>query len=82
MSKPKNTNSFSGQAVTTMKVNDGSGLLAVAVKLTIVNGSVTTFEIMNSPNLPAAAIGQCQTQLWAMMRTQTVSPDNLKVGMQ
>ncbi|HEY9661960.1 MAG TPA: hypothetical protein V6C65_26185 [Allocoleopsis sp.] len=82
MAKSKSPNGFSGTAVTAMKVDDGSGLLAIAVKLTIIDGKVSGFEILNSPNLPAASIGQCQTQLWSMIRQQTISPDNLRVGVQ
>lgn len=45
-------------------------LLTVAAELTIVDGKVTDFKILNAANLPAASIGKAQASLWEQIRSQ------------
>jgi hypothetical protein len=51
---------------------DGDGLLAVSALLTIVDGKVSSIELMGPPNLPAAAIGQGSAELWRQVREQRI----------
>ena len=72
MAKPKSQASYSGKAVAAFKCQDGDGLLAVSALLTIVEGKVTSVELMGAPNLPSAAIGSAQQELWRQLRSQTI----------
>ena len=74
MSKVKNQTpaTYTGKAVTSFKCKDGDGLLAVSAILSIVNGKVTSVEILGAPDLPASALGKAQQELWKQLRTQTI----------
>ena len=74
MSKPEKLKApakmpISCKAVSLFKL-EGTDFLAVAYELTIEDGVVVSTRRLNSPDMPASAVGRASASLWSQYREQ------------